>query len=323
MILNVAYSSDNNYVKQLACSILSLLENNKGFEWINIYIIDNGINNVNKEKIKEMTRKFNCKLIYLNFKEICKDLKTDNTFPISSFGRIFLSRIKELNQILYLDCDSLITGSFEKLWKVDIDDYYIAGVQDDVFSFYKESIGLDKNFRYINAGFIMINLKKWRQDNIEKQMLDFIKKYNGSVPHHDQGTINAICKDKILILPPKYNLQSPMLSYTSEQIKKIDNMNIYYNEDELEEARNKPIFIHFTNGLYNRPWNKSCTHPMKDIYVEYLNKTPWKGQIDNKELCRNARIVKKLYEILPFNIYCFIMQLINKRKNRILGRERK
>ena len=48
--MNVAFSSDNNYVKQLEISMISLFENNKDMN-ISVYIIDNGINNENKEKM--------------------------------------------------------------------------------------------------------------------------------------------------------------------------------------------------------------------------------------------------------------------------------
>lgn len=38
-IINVVYSSDNNYIPHAAASIVSLVENNKSFEKINIYFI--------------------------------------------------------------------------------------------------------------------------------------------------------------------------------------------------------------------------------------------------------------------------------------------
>ena len=77
-------------------------------------------------------------------------------------------------------------------------------------------VGLKYNDRYINSGVILINLKKWREDNLEKKFIDFINKYNGDVPCADQGTINGVCKNKILIIHPKYNTMTPMFSFSAK-----------------------------------------------------------------------------------------------------------
>lgn len=318
-IINVAFSSDNKYVKQLGISMISLFENNKNKN-IKIYIIDNGIEKENKIKIDAIAKKYGSIIKYYNFEELTKGLKTDKSFPVSAFGRIFLTRINEIDKIIYFDCDSIIAGSIENLYNLDISNYYLAGVQDNVSNFYKELIGMNKNDRYINSGMMVLNLKKWRKDNITEKCLEFIKRYNGSVPHHDQGTINGVCKDKILIIHPKYNVQSPMFTYTVKKIKKLIGSEVYYSQKEIDEAIEKPVFIHYTAGFFNRPWNKNCTHPLKNIYLKYMNESEWRGQLDNIELTRNVIIMKCLYKILPFNLYYVFNKIINKRKEKRLKR---
>ena len=148
--MNVAFSSDNKYVKQLEISMISLFENNKEKN-INVYVIDNGIEEKNKEKLNHIAKRYNNIIKYYGFNELTSGLETDKSFPVSSFGRIFLPRIKEIDKIIYFDCDSIIADSIESLYNIDISDYYVAGVQDTVYNFYKELIGLDKDYRYINA----------------------------------------------------------------------------------------------------------------------------------------------------------------------------
>ena len=50
--LNIIYSSDDNYCIYMGVSILSVLENNKNFNSINIYIVDNNISDGNKLELK-------------------------------------------------------------------------------------------------------------------------------------------------------------------------------------------------------------------------------------------------------------------------------
>ena len=58
--LNIIYSSDNNYCIYMGVSILSVLENNKNFNSINIYIVENNINDVNKLKLKKIVESYQC-----------------------------------------------------------------------------------------------------------------------------------------------------------------------------------------------------------------------------------------------------------------------
>ena len=52
MDLHIAFSSDNNYVAHLGVAIISLLENNRNFDMVNIHVLDNGISDENKKLIK-------------------------------------------------------------------------------------------------------------------------------------------------------------------------------------------------------------------------------------------------------------------------------
>ena len=284
---------------------------------INIYVIDNNIKQCNKNIIEDLVNKYDRRVIFLPFEKICDKLKTDNTFSVSSFARIFLSKIEEIEKIIYLDCDSIVNDSFEELLKIDIESYYVAGVLDNVNPFYKITIGIEVNSDYINAGFLYINLKKWREDKVEEKCLEFIEKYKGSVPHHDQGVINAICNKKIKILHPKYNVQSPMFDMDVKRMKKYEKSMVnYYTQKEIDEAKEKPVFIHYTAGFYNRPWNKNCTHPYKNKYIYFMNQTMWKGKLENEKLNKNVRIMKTLHNIWPFKVYWYVSKITSNRKEK-------
>lgn len=310
MKLNVAYSTDENYVRHLGVSMTSLLENNKDFSEICVYIIESKISDKSKHIFQEIASDYGRNVKFISFDLLATNLRVDNTFSIMSYGRLFLGKLVDIDKIIYLDCDSIIDGSLFELWAQDISDYYIGGVQDTVNIFYLTSIGLDRSSKYINAGFLIINLRKWREDGLEEKFINFINKYNGSVPHHDQGTINGVCKEKILILEPRFNLQCPMFHYNSKQIKALDNLEQYYNQEQLDSAKNNPVFIHYTNGFFNRPWNKKCTHPLVNTYLKYLEMSPWNGLLLEAELCRNTKIMKFLYQNSPFFLYRKIWQFI-------------
>ena len=318
--LNIAYSSDDNYVNVLSVSIVSLLENNKEFKEINIYVVDNNIKDGKKKNITKLVKSYNRNIIFIPFTKICKNLKTDGKFSLSSFSRLFLSNIESIEKIIYIDCDTIIENSLINLWNTNMDGYYIAGVEDIVNKYYRDSIGLRRNEKYINAGLLLINLLKWREDCLQEKFIEFISKFNGSVPHHDQGVINGVCKGKILILEPEYNVMSAFFDYTHTEIMKISKIKEYYNEEIIEKAKQNPIVIHFTDGFKNRPWNVNCNHPLKHRYNYYVCKGDLDKKLNSKELSRNAKIVKKAYELLPFNLYLLFIRSIEVVKRQKVGR---
>ena len=305
--MNIAYSSDNNYAQHVGVSMLSLFENNKHIDFINVYLIENGISEENKEKLKSICTKYNRKIIFINLKNFIYkiNLNIDKEISVNLYARLFLATAipEEVGRIIYLDSDSIVNNDISKLWELDLRGNYIAGVKDTVASSTKTKVGLNDNDDYINSGMIVIDLNKWRENNVENQFINFINRNKGKVFHHDQGTINPVLSKRTLIIHPKYNAMTVMFTMKYKNILKYYEMNEYYSEKMLNEAINEPVFIHFTPAFVNRPWVKGCNHPLGKKYIEYLKMSPWKK---NELIKDNRKIIEKAIAFL-FNHFPFII----------------
>ena len=307
MKVSVVYSSDDNYAQHTGVSIRSLLDNNKHFNKIDIYIIDNEISIPNKEKLNSIVNNYNGTIKYIDFSTYKKQLKLNMEWNISltAYARLFLSSMlpKSVEKVLYCDCDTVIVNKLDEIWNIDIDNYYIAGVQDTVSSRTKSAVGINKEFKYINSGMLLINLKKWREDKVQEKFIDFIDKYKGNVIHHDQGVINGVLHKNMKILSPKFNFMT--VYYTMSREEMIEYFGIegeFYSQREIDEAKNNVVFIHYTQGFTTRPWIKGCKHPKKDIYLRYLGETPWNGvNLERDKSKLRVKFIKWLYIYLPFN----------------------
>lgn len=318
--MNIVYSCDDNYAQHTGVSIISLLENNKHFDEINIYIVDNDIKNENKIKLNDIANRYKRKISYIDFKKYKEKLKLNMEWDISisSYARLFLTSMlpKSIERVLYFDCDSVIIKSLDELWNENIDNYYIAAVEDTVSNSIKKSVGIDKTERYINAGMLLMNLKKMRENNIEKKFLEFIDKYNGNVIHHDQGVINGVLYKNIKIISPKFNLMT--IYYTMSRDEIIEYYGIsgeFYSQHEIDEAINNVVYIHYTPGFTTRPWVKGCKHPKKYIYLKYLYKTPWSGIKLAKDKSKiKVKVINWIYSTFSFNKANKICNIIMKLK---------
>ncbi len=302
MHLHISYASDNNYAQYMGISIISLLENNKGFSDITIHILDNAIDETNKEKIKNIAKAYNRTIVFYDLaallNKLNKDFQIPPTISLTSYSRLFISTIIDpsINNIIYADSDSIILSDLQELWSLDIGENVIAGVQDHVEIANKIAINIPQDSKYINAGFLYLDLKELRKINAEIKMIDVVKEYNGNVNHHDQGIINKVFYGKIHHLHPKYNVLSSFYDFKSSvDIAGFYNSENYYSQKQIDEAKQNPVFIHFTPSFSKRPWVEGCRHPLKEKFLYYKSISPWK---DEPLLKDNRKFKLKFLDII-------------------------
>lgn len=280
--INIVFSSDNNYSKYTGVAICSIFENKTTEKNINIFILDGGINETNKEKLINISKKYN---FYLEFKKVSnekiKKLKTTGHITHPTYYRIMIPEIfPNLNKVLYLDCDILVTGDLLDLYLIDIEKYFIAACDEEDYIKGRLEILEIPNHKYFNAGVLLINLKKWRKENLSKKLINHALENLHKFDMHDQDILNSFLYDKWIEMPYKYNYTSWFLDL--HPIKNIKDVSI----------------IHYT-GL--KPWNYDCLNPLKKEYFKYLKLTPW-GE-DNFYIDKNyKKIIVKLIKIILLTI---------------------
>ena len=70
-MINVMYSSDDNYLRHAAASICSLLENSNGDD-ITIHFVSNKLSKKSKSALEKLVTKYNQKIIYFCFQNESK-----------------------------------------------------------------------------------------------------------------------------------------------------------------------------------------------------------------------------------------------------------
>ncbi|NMP16514.1 glycosyltransferase family 8 protein [Thalassotalea sp. Y01] len=314
MHLHVSYSSDENYAGFMRCSICSLLDNNKSVENITFHLLSNGISDDSKTLIDELITSYGRTVVFYEFSDIRKrlgDLKVES-IALSAYSRLFLPEVldKNIEQIIYLDCDSIVTGLLSELWEMQFDNCSVIGVEDVIPKSFKSKVGMTEKHKYINSGMIKLNLIKIRNSDYSSQVTHLIETHMGEFPHHDQGIINFIFKDSIKIIKPKYNVMTPFLLMNARELKELYQLQNYYSEEDIDDARSNPVFIHFTQSLITRPWVVNSTHPFKDKFEFYYERSvgELKPNIDSRSF--NNKLVSTLFKLFPFKLFLTVVKLI-------------
>lgn len=310
--LVVAYSADDKYAHYLGISMKSLLDSQKNFQRIHIFIMDCGIGEENKKRLEEIVSEAGQSLDFVDMRNRLESLNLnlgDKTWFVASYARLFLADIipEEYDRVLYCDCDTIVKDSVEGFWNVDFKDELIAGVQDTVDKFFLNVIGLAEGVKYINAGVILVNLKLWREENIKEEFKKIIEKFGGSVPHHDQGIINCASQNRRIVVPIKYNLTSNNYSFDAETVEKIYFLDEYYSQEEVDDAIANPVIVHFTTGLIGRPWEEGSSHPEKDNFWAVVKRTPWKDlEMLPDSRKKSLKIFTFVFEHIPKRLFIFL-----------------
>lgn len=279
--MNIFYCANNRYSQHIAVSMVSVIENNL-YSDLNFYVISNDLSDSSKARILRLLNKSspNSKISIEFVKpEIKKFASLKLNIPHISIETYFRYVIPEcfpsLDKGLYLDADTVVNSSIEELYNTNIEDYYIAGVRDTYIEKidYKKTIKFSSNDLYVNAGVLLFNLKKIRDEQLVEKLFLATKELSSIIQYQDQDILNIVFKNNIKELPRKYN-------YTFCDV-------VTYPLSELTKAS----IIHFTGD--KKPWDffYKSQNVAETYYYKYLKESPYRRYFYKKIFSNLGRYI--------------------------------
>lgn len=315
MRLNVAYASSEKYAKYAYISLLSLFENNKDIDEIYVYYIEENLSDTSKNLLSKMVKSYDRKVEFIPLIDIWpSEIDINAILPIRgsviTYIRIFLTKLKGVDRILSLDSDVIINGSLRSLWELDLQDNYYSGVMMTIPKNHKSYDGTHD--WYMNGGVVIQQLDKLREDNSHQKFVNFLRKYKNDAT--EEAAYYNIYIDKILPMMPEYNVESFSYLLTYQQREKLVNRRNYYSQECVDNAINKPVIIHYVHSFFGQPWEKKCSHPQKDIFLHYLNMSPWADELEEADICIRNKITRFVFMHIPFKLFLLLKLLYDKLK---------
>ena len=317
-MINVVYPFDNNYAPYAGVSITSLLINNITCDEINIYILDFGIDEVNKYKICSTVEKYGRKVFFLSASSIVEKINALNMPAYrnanASTARLFLPMLEELadvGRIIHMDSDTIVTGSVEDLFSCELDGHPLGMVMDSVASKYKLYLGFSKEERYYNTGIMLYDINTWRQKRCTERIVDHVRNVRNNYMALDQDLVNIVLRGDIVTLPIEFNVQPFHFAYNYKAYRSTFLDSSYYSENEIKWGINNPRIVHSFRFIGEFPWHLNNVHPNSDLFDLYLAKTEWD---DYKKMKAQKNVFffieKLLFRILPSSLFLKLFRLI-------------
>ena len=174
-----------------------------------------------------------------------------NSYTPFAFLRLFADTIKELpEKIIYLDTDIMVPGDIKELFDVNITNYELAAVKDNLGKWF---IGAN----YFNSGVLLMNMKIIKQTDLLNKVKDLCLAKKMAFP--DQTALNKLAS-KVLYLPRKFNEQHKLKKDTIIQhfCKRIKWLPI------IRTQNIKPWQIEDVQNIYK-------INIYDDLYKEFIN----------------------------------------------------
>lgn len=214
----------------------------------------------------------------------------DHISPASYF-RLLLPDVLplELQRVIYLDCDLVVSADIGMLWDLDLDGHYAAAVPELTEDSHLVSspqgirlwreLGLSADLEQFNSGVLLINLDKWRTEFIRQRALIYLEQAADWLRWHDQEALNAIFAGDWLRLDAHWNLTMRWL---------MENVPVTYQP---------PCIIHYHSA--EKPWHTGYPFAFRDLFLDYLDRTAWAGwRPEHPPLAPIRRIAKRLKKAL-------------------------
>lgn len=256
-ILHIAFGVDDNFIKYMGITILSILFNNTHHKFV-FHVITEHVSTTDIEKLTEIAHKYNT-IIILHFtgKKIFSNLQASERFPKAVYNRLLAPHLlkTEAQFVLYLDSDILCMKPIDELLSLDIQPYTAGVVTDwDPKTNQEKKLALKiTGGGYFNSGVIYMNIPKWLEEQISMKALRALQE-NSCFNLPDQDVLNSVLDGNVFYMDQKFNT-------------------LYSLANMKTGITPETVFLHYTGPL--KPWHPDCAHPLQKHYNRYAALSPW------------------------------------------------
>lgn len=280
--ISIVTVSDNQYCPLLAALLKSIEMNSNKTSRFTVYVVSDGINAENRSKLQQTVGK-SITLEFIDIKNIIKESTSipldSSSFPLNVYVRLFIPHFIPANitRVIYLDVDMIAKVDISELGNIDLHDYPIGAVADRCETIgnpwggirnYNE-LNLNPAARYMNSGFLVIDLEKWRNSNYTAEILSCIATNKVYANYPDQYGLNVIFHENWFELDQRWNC---------------------FSYSEIPD----PYIIHFI-GIKPIFDSYDANQQYQRDFFFYLQQTEWR----NFSMLSNwHRLVKKLKNVV-------------------------
>lgn len=261
--MQFAFGVDANYVKYAGIVMTSIVLNHPGYPVCFHLICDGGLLPDDQARLDTFTRLYRNTWVFIydahqalaGIQRVSAGVSPERLSQ-TVFLRILMPMLlpRDVQRVIYCDADMLCVGRAESLWQLDLEGHPLAAVMEGNAAEKAARIRL-KQDRYLNAGFLVIDLAAWREQGLTKKVLDCYRQQGQAFSLLEQDALNKV-------------LDGDWLEISHEQVCLMN----AFNPLDIQLASGN-IFWHFLNE--GKPWIRYADPQVAEPYWRYVHRSLW------------------------------------------------
>ena len=217
------------------------------------------------------------------------NVKLTRGFPLATAYNVLAPEYLLQNEAraIYMDADMVVMEDLTSLWEHQLDT--VVGAVLDAHIVWMSSPSMWRPWReekvdpmtpYLNTGLMLIDLERWRKENLTGRTLEYLEKY--TLPCVDQDALNFALNGAFDQLHPRYNSMPYHLLKMFRYVDAVD------PDQRIGEAITNPAVVHFHRSFFGKPWTYFSTHPGTKMWRALASEVHprWRKKIDFMSVAR-------------------------------------
>lgn len=286
--INIVIPANIDYYEAAIIMLRSLLFNNRDSE-IAVYLFHAELDEKRIAGLRRLIERNNGVLHVIKVNDDVMKNVPVGSLSKETYYRLLAPELlpEELDRVLYLDLDMIITGDISTIYHADFQDNLFMAVPDTSLGIdeTKKKLRLKNDAVYINAGVLLMNLELLRKEFDLQKALDYAIKHAERVLNCDQDVINVLYGDRIGYLEWKYNYEARFHSVSE----------IVLYPFRMKQLLAKIKIIHYMGS--KKPWRAGFNGKYLREYYFYARHTAYEKTIRKNIQNRIINCIKLIQEM--------------------------
>lgn len=252
--IDILCATDDSFAPYCGIMLTSVFANNKNNECRVFIFVGGSLKKKTISRFIKLEQEYGQKISFITVDMSLFDkrllIHEDDHVSIATFYRLLAGELlpKSVSRVLYLDGDIIVTGDLSRLWGIDLTDKAVAAVNNAVLSQTDpKRLCYPIEAGYFNAGVLLLNLDYWREKEVGRKCIDFLKSHHDILMFQDQDVLNAVLWNEKRFIPMTYNFLVYLLK------------DVYFNkipldiQKEILDTSKNPCIIHYASAV--KPWS--------------------------------------------------------------------
>lgn len=262
----IVFSIAGNFWPHLAVAVASITERDTDCDFVVFY---EQMDIRWQRLIEREVIRSNNRIEFLPFDlSLLNGIEDTGKLGMSVYYRLFIPEILAgVDRVIHLDSDILVRKSIKTLINWDLQGKVLAATPNYEYPLQQEvttKLQWPLDRPYFNAGIQVIDTKLWKECQVARNTLDFLKTQKHKLSYAEQCALNFVIDGNFAQLPPDWNL-----SRTWWEPKEGHRV-LHITFDDLLKAREDPSLVHFIGP--SKPWHFSNQNPWKRDYLRIRRK---------------------------------------------------